>query len=103
MAAENLLYTVEQISVTKGTNLTDQVLTTIDGAIKDEAEIFRQFTINAGSTNFGGSGAGNADYAGKFNVLGLSLVGDAAKKIEIENTEDNGSAFATMSGYLVDT
>ena len=38
---------------------------------------------------------------GRFNVLGLSLVGDAAKKIEIENTLDNGTAFATMSGYLV--
>ena len=38
-----------------------------------------------------------------FNVLGLSLVGDGAKKIEIENTLDNGTAFATMSGWLSDT
>jgi hypothetical protein len=35
MAAENLEYTVEQVSVTKGTNLTDQVLATINGAIKE--------------------------------------------------------------------
>lgn len=46
---------------------------------------------------------GQGMYSGKFNVLGLSLVGDAAKKIEIENTLDNGAAFATMSGYLVNT
>jgi len=37
----------------------------------------------------------------KFNVLGLSLIGDGAKKIEIENILDSGSAFAEMSGYLV--
>jgi len=50
----------------------------------------------------GGSGAGTVG-DGKFNVLGISLVGDGAKLIEIENTLDNGTAFATMSGYYVDT
>jgi len=40
---------------------------------------------------------------GRFNVLGLSLVGNAAKKIEIKNALDDGSAFATMSGYVRDT
>ena len=50
----------------------------------------------------GGSGAGNQG-DGKFNVLGLSLVGDGIKKIEIENTLDDGTAFATFSGYLIDT
>ena len=38
---------------------------------------------------------------GKFNVLGLSLLGDGSKKIEIENILDDGFATATMSGYLV--
>lgn len=79
----------------------------IGDVTKDEAEIFRQFTINAGATNQGGSGAGNADYAGNFNVKGLSLVGngvdEATNKITIENIADTGGAFASMSGYLVDT
>ena len=35
--------------------------------------------------------------------LGLSLVGDGAKKIEIQNTLAGGSVVATMSGYLIDT
>ncbi len=46
---------------------------------------------------------GNGLYSGQFNVLGLSLVGDGIKVIEIENTLDAGSAFATMSGYVIDT
>ena len=75
----------------------------IETVTKDEAAIFRAQAQQAGSTNFGGSGYGLAENTGKFNVLGLSLVGDAAKKIEIENIADNGGAFATMSGYLIDT
>lgn len=73
----------------------------IDTVIKDEAEIFRDFVRQAGGTNQGGSGYGLAENANKFNVLGLSLVGNSVKKIEIENITDNGGAFATMSGYLV--
>lgn len=73
----------------------------IDTVTKDEAEIFRSQAQQSGSTNLGGSGYGLADYAGKFNVLGLSLVGDDVKKIEIENITDSGGAFATMSVYLV--
>ena len=52
----------------------------------------------------GGSGSGYGNMGdGKFNVKGLSLVGDGITSIEIENILDDGSAFATMSGYLVDT
>jgi len=40
---------------------------------------------------------------GRFNVLGLSLVGDGIKKIEIENIVNDGSVFATMSGYLINS
>jgi len=51
----------------------------------------------------GGTGTGNVG-DGRFNVLGLSLVGDGVDtKIQIENTLDDGTAFATMSGYLIDT
>lgn len=40
---------------------------------------------------------------GRITMTIESLVGDGAKKIEIENVLDSGSAFATMSGYLIDT
>jgi len=75
----------------------------IDAIVKD--------TTNIGvmaQSSFRGSGTGAiGGYGdigdGKFNVLGLSLVGDGVKKIEIENTLDDGSAVATFSGYLVVT
>lgn len=75
----------------------------IDGVKKDEAEIFRAQGTFGGGTNNGGWGFGLAENAEKFNVKTLSLVGDGAKKIEIENIADSGGAFATMSGYLIDT
>jgi len=37
------------------------------------------------------------------DVAGLSLVGDGVKEVAIENTLDNGSADATMSGYVQNT
>jgi len=86
-----------------GTNNKIQAALKIDGVTKDEAEIFRHFIQQMGSTNQGGSGAGLAENTNKFNVKTLSLIGDGFKKIEIENIQDGGGAFATMSGYLVDT
>jgi len=73
----------------------------VDGAKKDEAKIGSRGNSQAGGqTSATGKGfAGD----GRFNVLGLSLVGDGVKKIEIENVQDSGSAFATMSGYVRDT
>jgi len=74
----------------------------IDTAIKDTTNL--GFSSNASADGINGRGVGTS-YGetgnGRFNVLGLSLVGNGAKKIEIVNTLDNGSAFATMSGYLV--
>lgn len=75
----------------------------IDTTTKDEAVILRKQNQQMGGTNQGGSGYGMAENNGKFNVLGLSIVGNGSKKIEIENIADAGGAFATMSGYLIDT
>lgn len=79
----------------------------IDGAVKDKTNIgvTSNSALGTGGTDMimgGGSGAGTVG-DGKFNVKGVSLIGNAVKKIEIENTLNNGSAFATMSGYYVDT
>lgn len=38
-----------------------------------------------------------------FFMISVGFIGDGVKKIEIENTADEGGAFATMAGYLVDT
>lgn len=77
----------------------------IDGITKDETNFgFSSFSRSVVSVStYSNSNAYGQNSDGKFNVLGLSLVGDAAKKIEIENILDDGSAFATMSGYTIDT
>ena len=79
----------------------------IDGVTVDTTNIGTATTstlLTSNSDMIAGSGSGTGIVAdGKFNVLGISLVGDGAKVIEIENTLDNGTAFATMSGYYVDT
>lgn len=77
----------------------------IDTVIKDVTNIGVTGTMSSnGLASFQSGGGGYGQIGdGKFNVLGLSLVGDGVKVIEIENTLDNGSAFATMSGYTIDT
>ena len=78
----------------------------IDGTTKDETTIGEATAAGIASSNQngGGTGSGYGNLGdGRFNVLGLSLVGDGIKVIEIENTLDDGSAFATMSGYLSTT
>lgn len=74
----------------------------IDSVSKSKAKLGQDssYTINTGGGGGGGIGVGVTGWC-PFNVLGLSLVGDDAKKIEIVNVLDNGSAFAEMSGYLV--
>jgi len=76
----------------------------IDSVIRDKTTIGESTAAGISGTNQDGGGAGSG-YGnlgdGRFDVLGLSLVGDAIKKIEIENILDDGLAFATMSGYLV--
>ena len=78
----------------------------IDGVIKDKSTIGDSTAAGVSATNQDGGGAGSG-YGnlgdGRFDVLGLSLVGDGIKVIEIENTLDDGSAFATFSGYLTTT
>ncbi len=79
----------------------------IDSVVKDTTNIGTQ---SMSDTRTGVNSAiiriasGNGSLGdGKFNVLGLSLIGDGVKVIEIENTIDDGTAFATLSGYLIDT
>lgn len=75
----------------------------VDAVVKDTVNIIlAQATVNDPSASSDwGHGWGHGFNGGKFNVLGVSLVGNGAKKIEIENILDGGTAFATMSGYLV--
>ena len=72
----------------------------INGVTKDKAAIGQQIVGQGANNKVGGAGS---TIAGRFNALGLSLVGDGVKEIAIENTEDAGSAFATMSGWIEDT
>ena len=79
----------------------------IDGITKDTTNIGTQ-SMSDTETGVNNSiiriASGNGSSSdGKFDVLGLSLVGDGIKVIEIENTLDDGSAFATFSGYLSTT
>ena len=74
----------------------------IDSAVVD--------TANAGiggtkSSNNDGSGIGGfgALQESHFDVKGRTLEGDGAKKIEIENVLDSGSANATLIGWIEDT
>ena len=94
---------------TSGTNTKDMVEAElkIDGDIVDTTNIGTATTstlLIGGSDMIAGSGSGAGTIGdGKFNVLGISLVGDGVKLIEIANSLDDGTAFATMSGYYVDT
>ncbi len=71
---------------------------------KSKAKIGAFANGRTGSGTSIGGGAGLSPYGeSRFNVLGLSLVGDGAKEISIENVLDAGSAFAEMSGYFITT
>jgi len=60
--------------------------------------------VTSATDMMGGTGSGIGNIGdGRFNVLGISLVGNNSDTIEIENTLDDGTAFATFSGYLIDT
>jgi len=76
----------------------------IDTIVRTKTKIGLAYKQNSigGTFGFGGAGYGTQD-VGKFNVLGLSLVGDGNKKIEIKNAVSDGKAFATMSGYVIVT
>lgn len=86
--------------------ISDQVIADliIDAVVKDKTGIGGSGNAWGGNgTGASGSGARSHTPNGQFNVLGLSLVGNSSKKIQIKNVLDAGSAFATMSGYLIDT
>ena len=76
----------------------------IDGVVKDKASIgvSSQAKTTTGTANGTGTGFGMKG-DGKFTALGITLVGNGTKKITIENVLDDGSAFATMSGWLYTT
>jgi len=99
--------TIAMPGASSSSTTNDQVVAElkIDSSTKSKAKIGSFATgRNLASGTSSSQGAGLAPFGEcKFNVLGLSLVGDAAKKIEIENVLDSGSAFAEMSGYLIDT
>lgn len=79
----------------------------IDSVVKDTTNIGTQSMsdtetgVNNSIIRIASANGSSSD--GRFNVLGVSLVGDGVKVIEIENILDDGSAFATMSGYVIDT
>jgi len=75
----------------------------IDGVVKDRAQYGITFRSGISSSTASGVGGGGMLGDGKFNALGLSLVGNAIKEIAIENAADAGSPQATMSGWIEDT
>lgn len=74
----------------------------LDTVAKDTANVGEVTAVESNSSRWG-YGEGYILQSDSFNVLGLSLVGDGIKKIEIVNTLDNGNAVATMSGYVITT
>ena len=76
----------------------------IDTVIKDTTNIGMSTIskITLGTAFVSQNGTGNIG-DGRFDCKGLSLDGDGAKKIEIENTLDNGSADATFIGWIETT
>jgi len=79
----------------------------LDGTTTDTTNIGTATTstlLFGASDMIAGSGSGTGTVGdGRFNAKGLSLIGDAIAAITIENTLDAGTAFATMSGYVIDT
>ncbi len=78
----------------------------IDGAVKDTTNIgmiYDGTSANIGGNNTGmPSGAGNMAN-GKLAGVGNSLVGNSSKIVSIENIVDNGTASATLTGWIEDT
>ncbi len=78
----------------------------VNGVIKDTTNIgiFQSWSGSTANQTDSSGGYGNGDLGdGKFDVLGLFLVGDGVKDVTIENILDAGSADATMSGWIKTT
>lgn len=78
----------------------------VDGVVKDTTNIGFASKTRTGASAFtdhvGGTGYGNIG-DGIFNCQGLFLVGNGTKKVEIKNSLDDGSAVATIIGWIEDT
>jgi len=102
----DLAVTSTSLATTQQKNVVQAALQ-IGGITKDTTNIGTQSmsdTVTGGNSSIIRIASGNGSSSdGKFNVLGLSLVGNGSSTIKIVKTVDDGSAFATMSGYLVDT
>lgn len=88
------------------TSSTDQTVAAlkVDTVTKDTAKIGMATRAGASAPNNAGSGSGfGLQSKCHFNTLGLILVGDGIKKVEVENILDGGSADANLSGWIEDT
>ena len=86
------------------TNNRVQAVLKVDTVVKDTANVGFVYNATSSTTSNGrGAGTGSGEYKCDFDVIGLSLVGNAVKKVTVENTLDNGSAIATMIGWIEDT
>ena len=75
----------------------------VDNVTKDSTNI--GITHHGQHTNPGGSPAGEAGGSGTIGDgilagLGNSLVGNATKNVSIENVLDDGTAIATLTGWI---
>ena len=77
----------------------------IDNVTKSKAHIGGSAFGKGNPTNNSGASGSGMGFSSEshFNIIGLSLVGDGVKEISIENVLDDGSGFAEMSGYLINT
>lgn len=76
----------------------------IDSVVKDKIDTgfmgYGQLNAQANGWAYMSS---NVIKSESFQCLGLSLVGNGSKKVQIKNVLDNGSAYAKFSGWLSDT
>ena len=77
----------------------------IDTVVEDTTQIGTQGgaagTNNSAATNSASAWGTVGD--GRFDVTGLSLVGNGIKEVAIENVLDAGDANATLTGWIEDT
>jgi len=99
------LHEAHIVPTTHGTNNAVEADFKVNGTVIDTVnyKLAQVTTTEGGASPDWSNGWGQGLYAGKFVVKGVSLEGDGAKKIEIENVLDNGSANATLVGFIEDT
>ena len=77
----------------------------VDTVVKDTTEIgMVSFSRSRAASNTYSNSIGYGTMGdGRFDVMGLSLVGNSSKKVTIENSLDDGDAIATFNGWIEDT